>query len=85
MSVYYQFNTCSALYHHLLSQSHINNNDKDQPGAGASFSVSGVNEPEILLSLWAFKLIQSGQISVRMKSVSARSPLRPLWRSCRTL
>ena len=23
MLVYYQFNTCSALYHHLLSQSHI--------------------------------------------------------------
>ena len=23
MLVYYQFNTCSALYHHLLSQSHV--------------------------------------------------------------
>ena len=23
MLLYYQFNTCSALYHHLLSQSHV--------------------------------------------------------------
>ena len=56
--------------------------DNSQPGAGVSFSVNGVNELEILLSLWASKMIQSGQISVRMKSVSARSPLHPLWSSC---
>ena len=60
-------------------------NNNGQPGGRASFSVNGLNEPEILLSLWASKLIQTGQISGRTKSVSARSPLSPLWRSCRTL
>ena len=53
---------------------YIYNNDKGQPGAGGSFSVNVLNEPEILLSLWASKMIQSGQISVRTKSVSAHSP-----------
>ena len=55
--------------------------------AGASFSVNGVNEREILLSLRASKMIQSSQISVRIKSVTltAHSPLCPLWTSCRTL
>ena len=50
-----------------------------------TFSVNVVYEHEIWPSMWASKLIQSGrQMSVRTKSVSARPPLRPLWRSCRT-
>ena len=40
---------------------------------------------KILWSLWASKMIQPGQTSVRSKSVSACSPLHLLWRSCRTL
>ena len=45
-------------------------NDNGQPGTDVSFSLNGVNEREIWLSLWASKMIQSGQISVRTKSVS---------------
>ena len=52
--------------------------------AGVSFSVNGLNELEILLSLRASKLIQSGQISVCAVSVRTFAP-HPLWRSCRTL
>ena len=53
-----------------------NNNNNGQPGARDSFSVNRLNESEseILLSLWACRLIQSSQISVRMKSMSACSP-----------
>ena len=47
--------------------------DNGQPGAGASFSLNGVNALEILLSLWSSKMIQSGQISIRTKSVTAVS------------
>ena len=64
----------------------IKNYNNGQPGAGASFSVNGVNEPEILLSLWTSKMIQSGQISQHARSQCQHvSPVRPLWRSCRTL
>ena len=45
-----------------------NNNDNSQPGATASFSLNGVNELEMLLSLWASKMIQSCQISVQVSS-----------------
>ena len=49
-------------------------NDNGQPDAEVSFSLNGLNERGILLSLWTSKMIQSSQISVRTKSVSARSP-----------
>ena len=54
---------------------YINHNNNSQPGAEASFSISvnKSNEPDILLSLWPSKRIQSGQISVHTKSVSAHS------------
>ena len=52
---------------------YINHNNNSQPGAEASFSVNKSNEPDILVSLWPSKMIQSGQISVHTKSVSAHS------------
>ena len=59
------------------------NKNNGQPAAGVSFSVNRLNDPKILVSLWSSKLIEPDQIFVHMKSVSAHSPLRPLWRSCR--
>ena len=44
-----------------------NQNNNGQPGAAASFLVNRWNEPEILLSLWASRMIQPSQISVCMK------------------
>ena len=74
----YYFRFIQCVYWESYIYLYNNNNDKGQPGAGGSFSINALNEPEIWLSLWASKMIQSGQTSVRTKSASARSPLRLL-------
>ena len=72
--------------HIYLQNKKIKNSDNGQPDAGASFSLNGLNEPEILLSLWGFQT-DSVQSDLNTHEVSAVGtfPLRPLWRSCRTL
>ena len=48
--------------------------EKRRPAWCRSFILSQRTEPGILLSLWASRMIQAGQLSARTRSVSARCP-----------